>query len=172
MKIDVLLLLLLLHLLIVDIGDGRHNSASVDAHPDAHDVAAMLSIVGILLTGHPDLVKEGRVIRLGSGTVSFQEGHLIPSEPCGTVVVIGQMGLAGAEDFKDGDLLVEELGHDHLPLQVELAVAPVGPGVPHLRPVPQGHFQVEAGVPHHPVLQEVLPRLGLGCLLSVGEVDG
>ena len=122
--------------------------------------------------GHPDLVKEGRVTRLGSGTVSLQEGHLIPSEPCGMVVVIGQMGLAGAEDFKDGDLLVEELGHDHLPLQVELAVAPVGPGVPHLRPVPQGRFQVEAGVPHHPVLQEVLPRLGLGCLLSIGEVDG
>ena len=113
---NVLLPLLPLHLLVVDVGGGGHDSASVDARPDACNVAAMLPIMGILLTGHLDLAKEGGVTCLGSGTVSLQEGHLIPSEPCGTVVVIGQMGLAGAEDFKDGDLLIEELGRDHLPL--------------------------------------------------------
>ena len=162
LKINVLLLLPL-YLLIVDVISSGHNSASVDARLDACDVAVMFSIAGILLMGHLDLVKESGVTHLSSRTVSLQEGHLIPSEPCGTVVVISQTGLAGVEDFKDGDLLVEELGCNHLPLRVELAVAPVGPGVPHLRPVPQGCFQVEVGVPHHPVLQEVLPRLGLGC---------
>ena len=138
LKIDVLPLLPL-HLLIVDVVSSGHNSASVDACSDACNVAAMFSIAGILLMGHPDLVKESEVTCLGSGTISLQEGHPIPSEPCGTVVMIGQTGLAGVEDFKDGDLPVEELGRNwHLPLGVELAVALVGPGVPCLRPVPQG----------------------------------
>ena len=88
--------LLLLHLLVVNVVSGGHDSGANAC--DACDVAAMFSIAGILLAGHPYLAKEGRVTCLGSRTISLQEGCPILSEPCG-VAVISQTGpVAGVED--------------------------------------------------------------------------